>query len=821
MFADTPTRQKLDLAGQWEYSLDGKTWSGVSVPSAYDFTGKVTFRRNFDVKAELLDKYAFSLVSYGINYQCEIFINGNFIGRHMGGYASFLLAIPPNTLQVGQDNSIRIAVDNELTPATTLPLRQAVGGWRTYGGIYRDLYILATPRLSIDDAGVTYPAPEEGRNVKATVHAELSDRGGDNKLPSGEYWGFQVEVYDKLSGDLTGRSGIATFPAPSNKSVSVTADVVLPTPKLWSTESPDLSVFKCEVVRLANKQVTIVDEFDMDIGIRDVRWTGGRLYLNDNPISIKGVLWQEDHATFGSAMTYEALERDVATIKALGANLVRFPYPPHPYMLNLCDRYGLLAMEEIPLVGVPSGTLSKDYYEDLASTYVREMVWRDKHHVSVLAWGIGDGFENPPDGPCDYVNNMRNIVKTIDPRLVYVANQSAPNPCWESVDMMVLNHADGDMKEFREELKAWKTRNPDKPIVITQYSRDIEPGNHNGYSDPLSMESQARLVVQCFDAVSGAKIAGAVFGSFNDWRSDRPALTTHSRDPYLHSMGLVALDREKRTAFDVARTVFNGEKPQALPVGNYSSNAPMIYVLAGILVLISFFFIYNSNRRFRESVNRSLFRTYNFFADVRDERVLSYSHSIFLAIVVSVTWATILSSIFSHYRDNIVFDNVLSQFLPDGPKEWLVRLIWSPVKFIGVVSAGIFFLLCALSLLVRILAVTARGRVYFYHCFSITMWSHLPYALFIPIAMVLYRLSMDTDAYIMPVAALIAAVSLWVFLRLLKGISIVYDVFPLKVYALGLLIVIVASAALYSYVDYSSETSLYVKHFVQAMKHST
>ncbi len=262
------------------------------------------------------------------------------------------------------------------------------------------------------------------------------------------------------------------------------------------------------------------------------------------------------------------------------------------------------------------------------------------------------------------------------------------------------------------------------------------------------------------------------------------------------------------------------EKAQALPIGNYSSNAPMIYVVAGILVLISFFSLYNSNRRFRECVNRSLFRTYNFFADVRDQRILSNGHTVFLAMIVSVTWATILSSIFSHYRDNVVFDNILSQFLPDSPKEGLVRLIWSPVKFIVVVSGVLFLALFILSVIVRILSITSRARVYFYHCFSITMWSMLPYVIFIPVAMVLYRLSMETETYIVPIVAAIGVVSLWVLARLLKGVSIVYNVFPLKVYFLGLLIIIVATAALYSYLDYTRSTSLYLRYFMQAMKHS-
>jgi len=142
------------------------------------------------------------------------------------------------------------------------------------------------------------------------------------------------------------------------------------------------------------------------------------------------------------------------------------------------------------------------------------------------------------------------------------------------------------------------------------------------------------------------------------------------------------------------------------------------------------------------------------------------------------------------------------------------------VKFIVVVSGVLFLALCVLSIMVRILSITSKARVYFYHCFSITMWSMLPYVIFIPVAMVLYRLSMETETYIVPIVVAIGVVSLWVLARLLKGVSIVYNVFPLKVYFLGFLIIIVATAALYSYLDYTRSTSLYLRYFMQAMKHS-
>lgn len=814
MFPDSPTRMKIDLAGMWDYSLDGTSWNSVEVPSAYDFMGKVTFQRKVEMKSEMLDRYTFLLVAYGINYMSEIVINGNFIGRHIGGYTSFVLPIPNNTLQVGSENVIKIQVDNELTPRTTIPLRQQVGRWRTYGGIFRDIYLLAVPKLFVEDAHAISTTLPDGKLMKINVRAEITDHWSGIKSVSGSLLGFQVEVYDKLSGELVGRGGISPISPQANKTIITNSEVVLPSLKLWSPETPDLYIIKCQIVRIIEKEISVIDEYSHDIGIRDIQFRDGRFLLNNNPISLKGILWHEDHATFGSAMTYEALERDIASIKILGANLIRFLYPPHPYVLNLCDRYGLFVMEEIPVDDVPHAIFTKDYYQEMVTNYAKEMVNRDRHHVSVLGWGIGDEFEMSASSSCEYVNSLRNIIKSIDKRLVYFATRSVNNPCFEYVDMIALNNLYTDPKEYREKLKPCLVKYPEKPIIIARYGKEVEPGNHNGYSDPYSMESQARYALQFYNSLKDVKIAGSVLWSFNDWRMDRPSLTTRSHDPYLSAMGIVSYDREKRTAFDVVRALFNEEKVQALPIGNYSSNAPIIYVVSGFILLISFASMYNANRRFRDGVNRSLFRTYNFFADVRDQRIITYFQSFFLAVVISITWATVLSSILTHYRDNILLDNLLSQFMPDGIKTRLIRLIWHPAYFILIISGIILLKLILLSFFVKLFSMMVKSRVLFYHAFSITMWSMLPCIILIPVSMIIFRL-METEFYILPIFLLIVLISLWMLMRLLKGISIIYDVRALKVYAFGFFIIILVCISVYGYLDYTQSTTVYLKYLLQ------
>jgi beta-galactosidase/beta-glucuronidase len=141
MHLDSPSRKKIDLAGTWTALFESDTWfekllgtavqNEIKIPSSVDFSGKMTFRRSFTVNEELLKKYVFKFVALGINYECEIFINDVFIGKHVGGYTSFEFEIPDDALQIGQENTIKVVASNRLNARNTLPVRKQIWGWKT------------------------------------------------------------------------------------------------------------------------------------------------------------------------------------------------------------------------------------------------------------------------------------------------------------------------------------------------------------------------------------------------------------------------------------------------------------------------------------------------------------------------------------------------------------------------------------------------------------------------------------------------------------------------------------------------------------------
>ncbi len=525
------TRSIVDLSGRWSCSFDdGTTWQEVLLPSASDFEGKVIFTRKFDLPTSLLSLHSFKFVAYGINYQAEVFLNEVFVGKHEGGYTSFSFLVPENTLQLGNENVIRIVVDNTLNSKSTLPLRQQIGGWKNYGGIFRDVFLVATPLVWIDDV-VAATESLDPKIVKLSVQAVVSGRDF-SKVSLGDHTGpallnFSVEASERTTGLVIGKSLPVPFTPEGNKDVMVRTTITIPTPKMWSPDQPNLYTLHAVISTGEGKNSAVLDECSIHTGIRTLGKEKENILLNGVPVTIRGVTWGEDSPDHGSALSYEQMEKDIALIKNLGANAVHFAFhPPHPYLLDLCDQYGLLAFEEIPLYETPSDIFSSENYRALTANYAREMTHRDRNHPSLIAWGFGDGFESIDPRAKLLLDELQSAERSMDSRLTsYISLSLDDVQNSKIVDIAGVRLSNTDIKGFASAVQKWKLSHPEQPVIVARYGKAVETGNRNGYSDPMSQEAQARYLFQRYDAIKDAGIAGGFVWSFEDWRGDRPLLS--------------------------------------------------------------------------------------------------------------------------------------------------------------------------------------------------------------------------------------------------------------------------------------------------------
>jgi hypothetical protein len=800
----------MDLTGPWMYVLENGEAGTIHVPHAFDFVGKVEYQRQFAITAQDFDACQFLLVVQGAGYSCDIFVNGEYIGNHAGGSTSFSIPLSPEYLQVSRDNILRIVVDNQLNARSTLPLRPLTWGARNYGGIYRDIYILKTPKLAIHDAVVECAiSPETGG--PATISIAPHIEGTYAAQPPGSTLAFSVEAIETVSGVSVAHSNPMPIASKDDAWTCGNAALTLTTPRLWSPETPDLYTLKCHILAVAGGTTTVVDEYLISYGLRSIALKGGDILFNGKRLIVRAVSWYEDHPTWGNAIPYEEREKDIILIKQLGANTVRFAgNPPDPAMLDLCDRYGLLAMEELPLANCPAAVLTSESYQELAAGMTREMVVRDRNHPSVIAWGMGDEVQCHPHQGAAFFTRIVNTAHALDSRPTYRALRlGVPDSCVGLTDIEIANVYIQDAKQTRLALDEWRQERKGT-VVMARIGVEVDQENVKGFNDPLSQQAQARFFVQRFEILRTLDFDGVVIWSFNDWRGDRPALTVHTGDPRLHTTGLVNDLRVKRLAYGAVYSVLHGEKVAALPAGSYSPRAPILFVLAGFFVLIVTAYVYNSNRRFREHVNRSLMSSYNFFADVRDRFGVSVFQTTLLGLIVSVAMAIVISSVFLHFRDSLFLDNLLSYLLvSDELKAIVVRWIWDPLRFIGILTGMVFVALLILSGIVHQLRLIMKARVYAFHAYTVTIWSTTPLLIFIPLGMIMYRV-MEGPVYVISALVIIVLFLIWFVVRLLEGISIVYDVYPPKIFAAGLFVFAIIGGLAYVYFDVVESAPMYL-----------
>jgi hypothetical protein len=350
-------------------------------------------------------------------------------------------------------------------------------------------------------------------------------------------------------------------------------------------------------------------------------------------------------------------------------------------------------------------------------------------------------------------------------------------------------------------------------LIILSYGKEVDQENRNGYSDPSSQESQARFYLQYYAAIKEANGAGSFVAALTDWRGDRPLLSFPFGDRYLHPVGLLNQKREKRLAYEVVRALYNEERIAAIPAGNYRVSFPWAHVLMGLFVIILIGYE-STNRRFGESLKRSLIRSYNFFVDLRDLHAVSIAHTLVLSSAISITFACLLSSIMYHYRGDKFADYILTYlFVWDSLKVQFIHATWRPFAGIAVLT-GLFFVFgMLLALLIKVIAWLVRAHVSWFHVYSISVWSAAPVIFLSPLAMSLFKI-MENPSYVLPSLVLMLLFFFWTFLRVLKGISVIYDLVLVKTYVGGIFVCILLLGGLFFYYDSVYALSSYVKFII-------
>ncbi|MBI9063321.1 MAG: DUF4981 domain-containing protein [Marinilabiliaceae bacterium] len=261
-----------------------------------------------------------------------------------------------------------------------------------FSGIFRDVYLMATPKLHIRDFFARSEFDADYKNAEINVTTYI------HNYADSAYFRSHLELdlvdakgnYYKQS-PLTDHLTVMIFP--ENESVVHLKHKVV-NPRKWSAEDPYL--YKA-ILTLKDDDGNVIERVSTDFGFRDVKVVDGELLVNGQPIYIKGVNRHEHDPVTGRAVSHERMLQDVLIMKQNNINTVRLAhYPNDPYFYELCNKYGLYVIDEANIesheIGYePSKTLAnKLEWREAHVDRIRRMVERDKNHPSVIIWSLGN-----------------------------------------------------------------------------------------------------------------------------------------------------------------------------------------------------------------------------------------------------------------------------------------------------------------------------------------------------------------------------------------------------------------------------------------------
>ena len=375
-----------------DWSVEGTLNPSLSSCTGYLPGGIGWYRKTINIPQGNVDDRVY-IYFEGVYNRSEVFVNGQSVGKRPNGYISFMYDITP-FVEAGKTAVVAVRVDHSLSADS----RRYTGT-----GIYRDVWLITAGPVHITQWGVFYHTKSADKRMAVlTVDTELTN-GTDKKADLT----VTQQLIDTNGKEVAKSSKNIAVPALSNGTTTV--DLTVNSPLLWSIESPDLYKLKTTVVR----DEQIIDETVTTAGIRTLTFDPDKGFaLNGEWMKIKGVCIHHDAGVLGAAVPREVWKRRLQILKDLGSNAIRMSHNPQaPYMYEICDEIGLLVQDEAFdewefakrkwLEGWRSGTSgyegSFDFFEEWSDRDMADMVRRDRNHVSIFSWSIGNEIDYPND----------------------------------------------------------------------------------------------------------------------------------------------------------------------------------------------------------------------------------------------------------------------------------------------------------------------------------------------------------------------------------------------------------------------------------------
>lgn len=363
------------------------------VPKEYNPIG--SYYKTFSLPKNWKEKQHF-LHFEGVQSASYVWINGVEVGYNQGAMEPAEYDITPY-LKNGK-NSIAVKVLH-YSDGSYLEDQDT---WRL-AGIFRDVYIMSTPKTHIHDFYVTTDLDENYKDATLAVEAFVTQF--EEKTNN---YQIRATLYDadkkKLMSENLSKVQKSASASPFDE---VSDSFSIENPKKWSAEHPNLYTLTLELLNDKNKAIEVLSH---KVGFRKVEVKNKAIYVNGMPVKFNAVNSHMMHPKTGHAMDVETMRKDLIIMKQFNVNSVRTShYPPNVEYLDLADELGIYIIDEVGDEAHSNIQLSsqpewKEQYLDR----MRKMVYRDRNHASIVIWSAGNE-SGPGDNICAIIEGGKEI----------------------------------------------------------------------------------------------------------------------------------------------------------------------------------------------------------------------------------------------------------------------------------------------------------------------------------------------------------------------------------------------------------------------------
>lgn len=519
-FDESPT---LTVPGDWnsqrlELSLyEGTVWY------------KTSFRAERDGKRRLFLHFG------AANYEAVVYVNGQHLGKHTGGFTAFEFEL--TDVLVDGENTLIVKVDDQRRRDGVPTVNT---DWYNFGGLTRDVLVVDVPRTFVKDYFLQL---EKGSLDHIAGWVQLDGPGAGQTRVNVRIAELGVDV--ALETDAQGRAALSIGPKDYRGQL-----------ELWSGERPR---------RYGVEISTADDRVTEELGFRSIATRGADILLNGEPIFLRGISIHEQAPERPGRATSEADARKLlGWAKELGCNFVRLAHYPHnEHMVRVAEELGLLVWSEVPVYWTIQWE-NPDTYQN-AEQQVTEMVQRDKNRAAVILWSVSN--ETPISEPRNrFLRKLIATVRGLDPtRLLTAAlerhydgerTQVVDDPLGEDLDVLGVNQYVGWYDGLPEKCDTltWNVVY-EKPLVFSELGGDAKAGHYGPPEQRWTEEFQADLYEHQLEMMKRIGV----------WRGLSPWILTDFQSPRRplpkiqegwNRKGLISDEGDKKQAFFVLQSFY-------------------------------------------------------------------------------------------------------------------------------------------------------------------------------------------------------------------------------------------------------------------------